>query len=73
MYYKSDGKFVIKCFIGYLKIKLLNYVKVTRVPYYVLLLLHEKKNDVLSYESFISYFKNSMKTIENYLSKLAYT
>ena len=73
MYYKFDGKFVIKFFTGHLKIKLLNYFKVTKVCYYVHLLLHERKNDILLYESFISYFKNSMKTIENYLSKRAYS
>ena len=28
--YKSDGKFMIKSFIVYLKIRLLNYVKVTK-------------------------------------------
>ena len=39
---------MIKCFIVYLKIMLLNYVK---VPYYVLLLLNERKNDVFLYKS----------------------
>ena len=47
MYYKFDGKFMIKCFRVYLKIRLQNYVK---VPYYVLLLLYERKNNVFSYE-----------------------
>ena len=35
MYNKSDGKFMIKCFIVYLKIRLLDYVK---VHYYIILL-----------------------------------
>ena len=39
---------MIKCFIVYLKTRLLNYVK---VPYYVILLLYERKNDVSTYES----------------------
>ena len=40
MCYKSDRKFMIKYFIVYLKIRLLNYV---HVPYYALLLLYERK------------------------------
>ena len=40
MCYKSNEKFMIKYFIVFLKIKLLNYVY---VPYYVLLLLYERK------------------------------
>ena len=40
MCYKFDKKFMIKYFIVFLKIRLLNYVY---VPYYVLLLLYERK------------------------------
>ena len=48
MDYKSNGKFMIKYLIVYLKIRLLNYVKVS---YYVLLLLYERKNNASSYEN----------------------
>ena len=54
---------MIKCFIVYLKIRLLNYVK---VPYYVLLLLYERKNDVSSYEISLVIIKNSMKTYQSW-------
>ena len=40
MCYKANGKFMIKYFIVYFKIRLLNYVK---VPYYVLLLYMKGK------------------------------
>ena len=63
MCYKVDGKFMIKYFIVYLKIRLLNYVK---VPYYVLLLYMKGKWCIFIWK-FISYFKNSMNTIEDYL------
>ena len=59
MCYKSDEKFMIKYFIVYLKIWLLNYFKflIMLFSYYM------KGKWCIFIWKFISYFKNNMKTI----------
>ena len=59
MCYKSDEKFMIKYFIVYLKIRLLNYFKFLIMSFYY----YMKGKLCIFIWKFISYFKNNMKTI----------
>ena len=59
MCYKSGGKFMIKYFIVYLKIRLLNYFKFLIMSFYY----YMKGKWSISIWKFISYFKNNMKIV----------